>query len=98
MGIHTPNFIRIGVIGLPKTCAIFALLNYRLHNVSPTCMASPTVHTLLTATWHTHDALKLWYGLQFMNQDIDKVLYILWIMRPLSNAAGKNVPDNVRLS
>ena len=44
-------------------------------------MASPIVHTLLAATWHTPDAL-LWYGLQFLNQGINNVLYILWMIRP----------------
>ena len=54
-------------------------------------MASPIVHTLLTSMWHTPDAL-LRYNLQFLNQGFDKDLYILWIMRPLSNASRKNVP------
>ena len=54
-------------------------------------MASLIIHTLLTATWHTADAL-LWYGLQFLNYAIDKVLYILWMMQPLSNPSRKNTP------
>ena len=69
-----------------KTCAIFALLTYKLmltHSV--------IVHQLLTTTWHTPDGL-LWYGLQFFHQGIDTVVYILWIMRPLANTSGKNVP------
>ena len=39
-------------------------------------MASHIVPTLLTATWHSPDAL-LWHGLQFRNQSIHKVLDIL---------------------
>ena len=50
-------------------------------------MTSHIVHTLLTP-----DGL-LWYGLQFLNQVIDKVLlmYIPWIMRSLSNTSRNNV-------
>ena len=70
-----------------KTCAIFALLTYK----SITCLASLIVHTFLTTTSHTPDALQ-WYGLQFLNQSIDKVLYILWMMISLSNTSRKNAP------
>ena len=54
-------------------------------------MASPIVPTLLAATRHTPGAL-LWHGLQFQNQGIDKVLYIFWMIRPLSNMSRKNAP------
>ena len=53
------------------------------------CMTYTIVFILLTTTCRSHDAI-LWYDLQFLNQVIDTFLYILWMMRPLSNTSRKN--------
>ena len=77
-----------------KTCAIFVLLTYNLmltNSFINNLYDLPYRPTLLTSTCHTADA-RLWYDLQFLNQGIDKIMYILWIMRPLSNMSTKNVP------
>ena len=93
MCIYTP-IIRIAFIGLPQICAIFAVLtdNLMLTNYfSNNLYGLPYDAHTPASMWHTPDAL-LRYHLQFLNQGFDKGLYILLIMRPLSNASRKNVP------
>ena len=76
-----------------KTCTMFALLSYKFMIINSfTYNLYGVLHTLLTATWHTPDAL-LWYGLQFLNRGMDKVMHILWMMRPLSDTSRKSVPS-----
>ena len=53
-------------------------------------MASPIVLTLLKTTWHTPADLLL-HSLPFLNQGIDQVMSVLWMMRPLWNTSRNNI-------
>ena len=54
-------------------------------------MTSVIIHTLRETTWHASGAL-FWYCQQFRNQGFDTVLYIPWMLRPLSNTSRKVAP------
>ena len=77
-----------------KTCAIFALLTYKLMLTHYFTNNLPD----LPYRSHTVDNNVSYYGCplvvwpEFLNQGIDKVLYIIWMMRPLSNTSRNNAP------